>query len=214
MSTALLEVKVIELLQLSAFRRQRFYDRSLRIVNQKHYVGQLDGRILPDPHPGRDAGENGALGGPDQRAGTRGKIVLLQIHHTNQSTADFSVGLGALNVDEGLRQSLKNSLIQILLHGGVDALDVAVHIRIIQPRLRQNQSQRGWRVSHCLLHCLPILRLGGELVAGYHSPAGHVRILRQQDIGGVEPQGLKFFVHIASPFPYFFRISPMVITMI
>ena len=73
----------------------------------------------------------------------------------------------------------------------------------VQPRLRQNQPQSGGRIPHGLLHRLPILRLGGELVAGHHGPAGHVRPrLGEEDIRRIKAQGFPLFVHVTAPFRF------------
>ncbi len=165
-------------------------------------MGQLNRRVLPDPHPGRDAGEHRALGGPDQRAGAGGEVVLLQIHHADEPPADPAVRLGPLYINEGLRQLPKHALVQIPLHGIVDGGDMAIHIRVVQPCLRQDKAQRGGGVPHGVLHRLPVRRLGGKLVAGHHGPLRHVRVLWQQDAGGIEAQLLKLWIHIVSPFLY------------
>ena len=201
-AAALLEIEVIELLHLGALRRQGLDDAALGIVDEEHHVGQLDGGVLPDPDPGRDAGEDGALGGPDQCAGARGEVILVQIHHADEAVADLTVGLPALDVEKGIRKGLENALVQIPLHGGVDVRDVLVHVGVIELGLRQDQPQGGGGVAHVLLHGLPILRLGGELVAGHHGPLFHVGVLGQEDVGGIESQLLKV-LHVVSPFHFF-----------
>ena len=202
-AAALLKIEVIELLHLGALRRQGLDDAALGIVDEEHHVGQLDGGVLPDPDPGRDAGEDGALGGPDEGAGAGGEVILVQVHHADKAVADLAVRLLALDVEEGIRQGLENALVQIPLHGGVDVGDVLVHIGVIQLGLRQDQPQGGGGVAHVLLHSLPILRLGGELVAGHHGPLAHVGVLGQEDVGGIESQLLKVFLHVVSPFHFF-----------
>ena len=174
----LLEVEVVELLHGAGAGGQRLDDGAVRVVDQQHHMGQLDGGVLPDPHPGRDAGEDRPLRGPDQGAGAGGEVILVQVHHADEAVADLAVGLGTLDVEQGVRQRLEHALIQIRLHGAVDGRDMAVHIRVVQLRLRQDQPEGGGGVSHRVLHRLPVLRLGGELVAGHHGPLRHVRVLR------------------------------------
>ena len=200
MTASLLEVKVIELLHGAALGGHGLDDSAVRIVNEQHHMGQLDGRVLTHPHPGRDPGENGTLRGPDEGAGTGGKVILIQIHHTNQAVADLAVGLYPLDVDQGVCQRTEDASVQIILHGRVDPGDVFIHIGLIEFCLRQNQPQGGGGVAHRFLHCLPVLRLGGKLIAGHYGPLGHIRILRQQDVCGIKAQVLEFFVHGASPF--------------
>ena len=197
---ALLQVKVIQLLHLPAGGGQGLNNRAVRVVDQQHHVGQLNGGVLPYPYPGWDAGEHRPLRGPDQGAGAGGEVILVQIHHADEAVAHLAVGLRALNIEQGPRQGLKDALRQIAVHSAVDVRDMGVHIRVVQLGLRQDQPEGGRRVPHSLLHRLPILRLGGELVAGHHGPLGHVRILGQQDIRRVKAQLLEFLVHVASPF--------------
>ena len=199
-AAALLEVEVVQLLHAVRPGGQGLDDGPVRVVDQQHHVGQLDGSVLPNPHPGRDTGEHRPLRGPDQGAGAGGEVVLVQIHHADEAMADLAVGLGPLDVEQGLRQGPEHALREIPVHGAVDVRDVLVHIRVVQLGLRQDQPEGGGGVPHRVLHRLPVLRLGGELVAGHHGPLGHVRVFGQQDVRGIKAQLLEFLVHVASPF--------------
>ena len=199
-AAALLEVEVVQLLHAVRPGGQGLDDGPVRVVDQQHHVGQLDGGVLPDPHPGRDTGEHRPLRGPDQGAGAGGEIVLVQVHHADEAMADLAVGLGPLDIEQGLRQGLEHARGQIPVHGAVDGRDVIVHVRVVQPGLRQDQPEGGGCVPHRVLHRLPVLRLGGELVAGHHGPLRHVRVLGQQDVRGIKAQFPEFLVHVASPF--------------
>ena len=200
MAAALLQVKVVQLLHVAAGGSQGFDDGFIRVVDQQHDVGKLYGSVLPHLHPGRDAGEDRPLRGPDQCAGAGGEVILVQVHHTDEAVADLAVGLGALDVDEGAGQGLEHAVVQILLHGRVDGGDIAVHIGAVELSLRQDQPQGGGSVPDGVLHRLPVFRLRGELVAGHHGPLGHVRVLGQQDVRGVKAKLVEFLVHTASPF--------------
>ena len=134
-----------------------------------------------------DAGEDGALRGPDKGPGAGGEVVLLQVHHANQAVADFPVRLDPLDIEEAVLQGAEQPAVQIGAHGGVDGGDALLHVRGVQPRLGEDEPQGGGGVSHVLLHRLPILGLGGELVAGHHGPLCHIRaLLGQEDVGGIE----------------------------
>ena len=101
--------------------------------------------------------------------------------------ADLPVGLDPLDIKEGVLQGFKEAVRQVFAHGGVDGGNALLHVRGVQPRLGENEPQGGGGVPYQGLHRLPVLRLGGELVAGHHGPAGHVRaLLGQEDVGGIE----------------------------
>ena len=176
----------------------------LGVVDQQHDVGQLNGRILPHPHPGRDALQHRALGSPDEGAGTRGIVVLLQVHRRHQARPHRAVGLGPLDVDNGILQRLENVPGQVVRHGAVDIRDVLLHVGVVELALRQDQPQRTGRVAGDPVHLLPVLRLAGELVAGHHRPLGHIRTrLRQQDVRRTHAQLCKFLAHTFSSIMYF-----------
>ena len=133
--------------------------------------------------------------GTDQCAGAGGEIVSVQVHHTDQAMTDLAVGLLALDVDQGIGQRLEHAVGQILLHGVIDILNVLVHVGCLQIGFRQDQAQGGGRIAHFFLHCLPVLRLRGELVAGDDRPLVHVLALGQQDIRRIKTQLVKLLVH-------------------
>ena len=160
----------------------------VRVVDEEHHVGQLDGGVLPHPDPGRDALQHRTLGGPDQGAGAGGVVVLLQVHSGHQAVADLAVGLGALDVDDGVRAGLEDVPGQIVLHRAVDVGDVLLHVGVVELALRQDQPQGGGGVPHDAVRLLPVLRLGGKLVAGHHGPLAHVRVPGQQDVRGLHAQ--------------------------
>ena len=162
-------------------------------------MGQLDGGVAADAGAGRNTIQHRTLGGADQRAGAGGEVVSVQIHHADKAVADASVGLLALDVNQGVGQRFKHAVGHVLAHGGVDIVNVLVHVGGLQIGLGQDETQRGGCVAHLLLHRLPVLRLGGELVAGHHGPLGHVLLLGQQDVGGIKAQLFKFLVHGVPP---------------
>ena len=162
-------------------------------------MGQLNGGVAADAGTGRDTIQHGALGGADQRAGAGGEVVGIQIHHADKAVADAAVGLLALDVDQGIGERLEHAVCHILAHGGVDIVNILVHVGGLQVGFRQDETQRGGGVAHLLLHRLPVLRLGSELVAGHHGPLGHVLSLGQQDVGGIKAQLFEFLVHGVPP---------------
>ena len=202
-ASALLQVKVIELFHVPVLPSQRLDHCSVRVVDQQHHMGQLNGRVLPDLDPGRDAGENGPLRGADQRTGARRIVILVQINHADQTVAHFSVGLGALHVNQRRGQRFEHAAVHIPLHGPVDVSDMLFHIRVAQLCLGQNQAESRGGVTHVFLHGFPVFRLGGELIAGHHGPFAHVLVFRKQDVRRIETQKVEFLVHMWSPFPIF-----------
>ena len=189
------QVEIIHLLHPLGSGSQGLNNGLVRIVDQQHHVGQLDGRVAAHLGPGRNAIQHGALGGTDQCAGAGGEIVSVQVHHTDQAMTDLAVGLLALDVDQGIGQRLEHAVRQILLHGVIDILNVLVHVGCLQIGFRQDQAQGGGRVAHLLFHRLPVLRLRGELVAGDDCPLVHVLALGQQDIRRIKTQLVKLLVH-------------------
>ena len=196
MAAVLHQIEIID--HVHGVRRsgEGFDDGLLRVVDEEHDVRQLNGGVAADPGPGRDALLDGGLGGTDEGAAAGGEVVGVQVHHPHQAVADAAVGLLALHIDEGGGQRLKDALIQIVRHGGVDVGDELVHIGGLQIGLRQNEAQRGGGVAHLLLHRLPVLRLGGELIAGHHGPLGHILPLGQQNVGGIKTQLVEFRFHL------------------
>ena len=83
------EVEVVHLFHLVLAGGEGLKHRLFRVVGQQHHVGQLQGGVLAHRHPGRNAGHDGALGGPHLglRAGL--VVVLLQIHHAHQAPAQI-----------------------------------------------------------------------------------------------------------------------------
>ena len=171
----------------------------LRVVDQEHHMGKLDGRPRPDLRPGRDAGEDRPLRGPDQGSAAGGEVVPFQIHHAHQSVADRAVGLDAFHIDQRLRELPEDPRPQILIHGPVDGGDPIFHVRGGQSRLGEDQPQGRGRVPHGLLDRLPILRLGGELVAGHHRPLRQVDPPGDQHVRRGEAQRLVPRIHAAVP---------------
>ena len=189
------EIEVIHLFHPALTPGQGLDHGPARVVGQKHDMGQLQGRVLAHRHPGRDAGHDRALGGPHQSGGAGLVIVLFQIHHTHQAPAQPQVVQPPLHVDQGGGQGLEPLLPQVAGHGVVDLHDVGLHVGAVQAALRQDQPQGGGGGAHMLLHPLPVLRLGGVLVAGHHRPFGIFTRLGQQDVGRQEGQAVKQVRH-------------------
>ena len=193
------QVEVIDHLHAVSGSGEGLDDGLLGVINEQHHVGQLNGSVAAHPGTGRNTILNGGLGSADQGAGAGGEVVSIQVHHTYQAVADLAVGLLALHIDQGVAQGLEHALVHIFLHGGVDVPNELIHIGSLQIGLGQDQAQGGGGVAHLLFHGLPILRLGGELVAGHHGPLGHVAILGHQDVSGIEAQLFKLLIHVVPP---------------
>lgn len=148
MAAVLHQVEIIHLLHPLGSGSQGLNNGLVRIVDQQHHMGQLDGRVAAHLGPGRNAIQHGALGGTDQCAGAGGEIVSIQVHHTDQAVADLAVGLLALDVDQGVGQRLEHAVRQILLHGVIDILNVLVHVGCLQIGFRQDQAQGGGRIAN------------------------------------------------------------------
>ncbi len=73
--------------------------------------------------------------------GARLIVVLLQVHHAHQSSAELSVVQGALYIDHGLGQKGEAILPEVVGHGVVHIHDVCLHVRTVQTALRQDEPQ-------------------------------------------------------------------------
>ena len=199
MAAVLHQVKVIHHFHLIGSGGKGLDNGLLGVVDEQHHMGQLNGSVAAHTGAGRNAILHGGLGGTDEGAGAGGKIIGVQVHHTHQTMTDLAVGLLTLDVDQGVGQGLEHAVSHVLVHGLVDLRDELVHIGSLQIGLGQDQAQSGGCVAHLLLHSLPVLRLGSELVAGHHGPLGHVAILGHQNVSGIEAQLFKLFVHLVPP---------------
>ena len=179
MAAAQHQVGVVEAGKLLRLLHQGLDDGTLGVVDEDQDVGELHRGPLPDLQPGRDAGDDGPLGGADQGTGALGVVVFFEIKSHDQAVACIAVG-GAFHQHEALGLLLQDALLQILLHVGLDGGDTLGLIRAAQIRFRQNEVQRGGGVTDDLPGFLPILLLGGELVAGHHGPLHHVRSLGRE----------------------------------
>ena len=158
-------------------------------------MGQLNGSVAANAGARGDTIEHGALGGADQRAGTGREVVLIEVDHADESVADLTVALAALDVDEGVLERLEDALFEVLAHRGVDVGDELVDVGGLQVGLGQDEAQGGRRVADGLLHTLPVLGLRSELVACDDRPLAHIDILGQQNVGRIEAKLGKLFVH-------------------
>ena len=189
------QLEVVDLLHALHGGGQRLNNGALGVVDQQHHMGQLDGCVAAHLGAGRNAIQHRTFGSADEGTGTGGEVIGIQIHHTNQAMTDAAIGLLALDVNKALGHGLKDTAVQIFLHRSVDIADDALHIGILQLGLGEDQTQSRGISAHLLLHRLPVFRLGGELVAGHHSPLVHILSLGHQDVGGIKAQLFKLLVH-------------------
>ena len=111
-----------------------------------------------------DAFEDGPFGGADQAGGAFVVVVLLQIERQHDAVPGLA-GDGAFHQDEAFVLHEEVAL-KVVLHVGTNLLDAAVFFRGVKVDLRQGDAVGGRRVAYGFGHLLPVLRLGGELVAG------------------------------------------------
>ena len=122
------QLKVIEGGHVPGVGGQRLDDRLVRVIGQQHDVGQLDGGVLPHGHPGRDAGEDRPLGGPDGGGGAGFVVILLQVHHANEAPAGLAAAEGTLHIEQAAGIEGEAAIPQIAAHGVVDFGDVGLHV--------------------------------------------------------------------------------------
>ena len=117
------QLQIVEQGQLLPHGVKRLNQLLLPVIAQQHDVGAFHPGPLPDPHPGRDAGGDGALGSPDQGLALGGIVIAVQIHHAHQ--ADTGAGLGdALHQHIALVYLLsQNTLLQVGGNMLLDAFD-------------------------------------------------------------------------------------------
>ena len=185
------QVEVVQDLHGTGLCGQGLNDRFLRVVHQEHHVRQFHRGIFPHGHSGGDAGEDRPLGGPDGGGGMGLIVVLLQVHHADEAPPHLSAVQRALHIKEGAGVLLKAALPKIAAHGVVDLHDIGLDVGPLQAALRQDHAQGGGGPAHILLHPLPVLRLGGVLIAGHHAPLGVFAVLGQQDVCRAERKGFE-----------------------
>ena len=149
---------------------QRTDDGIVRIIDEQHDVRKLQGCVPADRLTRRDPLEHGPLGRPYQRRAVRRVVILLQVDLADYSAADSPVALHALQIDHAVRILFENAFFLIFEHRLVDLLDVLLRVPVFKLGLRQDQTKRGWMLPYELLHALPILGLGCELIARHHGP--------------------------------------------
>ena len=185
-TAALHEVKVIELGKGLLPGGNGLEEHLIVVVAEHQDMGQLDGRVLAHPHPGRNALHHGLLRGADGGGGAGRIIIGIQIHHTNKTLADGAALQRALHIHKGTGIGLEHALFAVLGHGLVDEGGVGGLLGRAQLGLGQDKVDGGRRVAGGFAHPLPIGRLGGKLVAGDHGPFLHGVHPGHEDIGWQE----------------------------
>ena len=137
------------------------------VVNEHHHVRAFEGRAGAYLGAGRHALGHGALRGADEAFAAGGEIVLLQIDAGQQAIAGAGGRLPP-GEDEAVRHGHAHGIAKVDAHGAVDLADAL--LALLQIDLRQHDAQRRGRVADERLHAVPVVRLGGKLVAGHHGP--------------------------------------------
>ena len=134
-------------------------------------MAQLQTRALPDTHAGRDAFDHGPLGRADGGDGVGGIVVSLQVDHAHRAAAYAAVEQGALHIDVRVREAPQKPCVQIAAHGLVDGGNARLFAGA-ELGLGKGDAAGGGMIARLLAHRFPVVRLGGELIAGDDGPVG------------------------------------------
>ena len=181
-AAALHQVEMIDHLHPALLRRERLEDGLFRIVDQHKNVGELQVGASADRDARRQTLRDDSLGRADQAVRVFGVIVLLQIDGAHQARADQSVRKTAFHVDQAVGVTGEQTPVQILVHRAVDRFDALFGVGAVEPDLGQSDAQGRRSVTHELLHTVPVVGLGSELVAGNNAPFAHIAAGGDQDI--------------------------------
>ena len=158
----------------------------LRVVDQDHDVGQLEGRLCADAHPRGDPLEDGRLGRADRRGAALLVAVGLQVDLADHAGAEDAVGLHTLDIDQGIVIAGEEPLRHVAVHGAADGLDPVLHVRLLEIDLGQHEAEGRGGILDIVGRLLPIAGVAGELVTGDDAPPlGEVDVLdvtRQEDV--------------------------------
>ena len=176
------QVRVVE--QGQGPLEERLDDGGLRVVDEDQDVGHLQDRPPAHLHPRRQAPGVGPFRRADQGRGPRRIAVALQVEGRDQTLARGGVGRAPVDQHEAGLQGPQHPLPEVALHVIMDGADAPAAARGLQEGLGEDQAQGGGAVAHEARRLLPVLRVGGVLVAGDDRPLlqAHVRA-RQQHAG-------------------------------
>ena len=140
------------------------------VVVQEHDVRKFHHRRLADLQAGRDALDDGRLGGADEGAALLFKRIRLQIDGDDDARAQRRRLRLALDEDKARLQLAENARIAVGAHGAGDLFHPRGAV-FFQIDLGKGQAQGGGSIPHQGFQLPPIGGVGGVLVAGDDRPA-------------------------------------------
>ena len=187
-AAALHQIEVIDHPHPVLLRRERLEHGLFGIVDQHQDVRKLQVGALTDRDARRKALRDDGLGRADQSVPAFGIVVLLEVDRAHQAGTDQAVRKAALHIDQTVRVTGEQILLQIIVHRTVDRFDAGVGVGPVEPDLRQRDAQGRRSLTHVLLHTVPVVGLGSELVAGDDAPFAHITSGGDQDIRRAEAE--------------------------
>ena len=146
-------------------------------------MGRFQRRTPAHGHAGRDALGDGALTGPDGRAGALLVAVSLEVYLAHEALTHPAALLGALDVDKAVHGAGQH-VAAVLVHRGVDVLHPLGRVFILEVDFRQDEPQGAGTAAHNGVCLLPVGAVAGKLVTGHAAPLFQRDILPgQQDVG-------------------------------
>ena len=139
-AAALHQLALVQLFQLALSRADGLDEGAAGVVGQHHDMGRFQRRTPAHGHAGRDALGDGALTGPDGRAGTLLVAVSLEVYLAHEALTHPAALLGALDVDKAVHGAGQH-VAAVLVHGGVDVLHPLGRVFIPEVDLRQDEPQ-------------------------------------------------------------------------
>ena len=192
------EIGVVDRFERVGLLGERLDDGALRIVDQNEDVRQLQRRALADSETRRNALDDRALGGADQRRCALVIIIAFEIERHDKSPARVARH-GTSDQHKALRLGFQDALRHILAHVAADRCDALRFAVLAQERFRQEQVKRRRSVADVGARRLPVFGLRGELVARDDRPLRKVRPLRGKHHIGYQNTDF-VFVHVSISF--------------
>ena len=183
MAAALHQLALVQLFQLALSRADGLDEGAAGVVGQHHDMGRFQRCTPAHGHAGRDALGDGALAGPDGRAGALLVAVSLEVDLAHEALTHPAALLGALDVDKAVHGAGQH-VAAVLVHGGVDVLHPPGRVFILEVDFRQDEPQGAGTAAHSGVCLLPVGAVAGKLVTGHAAPLFQRDILPgQQDVG-------------------------------
>ena len=182
-AAALHQLALVHLFQLALSRADGLDEGAAGVVGQHHDMGRFQRRAPAHGHAGRDALGDGALAGPDGRAGALLVAVSLEVYLAHEALTHPAALLGALDVDKAVHGAGQH-VAAVLVHRGVDVLHPLGRVFILEVDFRQDEPQGAGAAAHNGVCLLPVGAVAGKLVTGHAAPLFQRDILPgQQDVG-------------------------------